>query len=413
MKAMVTKNGNWKKWQIMSGLLLFLFIIMVLVWPKAPDPPDSIASIAELEAYVKKLTDFGTPQGISFVVVRNNQIIYSKGFGWADHPHKIPATPDAVYHWYSMTKIVTAMAVFQLQEKGALQLDDPVVRYLSFFKVKYPSDSSKIVTIRDLLNHSSGIPDATFDLVNWVHYEGEPSVHQTDFVKKIFPKYSKLMFEPGDYSQYTNIGYMVLGAIIEKVSGQTYEEYVRQNILVPLGMNHTDFIYTKVMEPYEAAGSNPVFNFNTIMLPFVRGKIVRELSQNHIWFNRFYNDQTPPSGLIGSPADASRLAMAYLNHGELDGTRILSKESVFMMTHDGYKKAKDQKTQDSFRQGYAWQTWSDPGRLVIQHDGGGPGFYTKMQLIPDENLGFIIFTNDISSRDKINKIVNLAASLKW
>ncbi len=108
-------------------------------------------TIKELEAYIKKLTDSGTPQGISFVVVRNNQIIYSKGFGWADHPHKIPATPDAVYHWYSMTKIVTAMAVFQLQEKGALQLDDPVVRYLSFFKVKYPSDSSKIVTIRDLL----------------------------------------------------------------------------------------------------------------------------------------------------------------------------------------------------------------------------------------------------------------------
>ena len=413
MKAIFIKKRNWKKWQVILLLFLLIVIVPVFVWPKSPNPPDSIKSIAELEEYMKKLTDFGTPQGISFAVVRNNEIIYSKGFGWADHPRKILATPDAVYHWYSITKIVTAIAVFQLQEKGALQLDDPVVRYLPFFKVKYPSDSSKIVTIQNLLNHSSGLPDAKFDLVKWVHYEGEPSVDQTAFVKKILSKYSKLMFEPGDYSKYTNIGYMVLGAIIEKVSGQTYEDYIRQNILVPLGMNHTDFIYTKAMEPYEAAGSNPVFNFNTVLIPFVRGKIVRESAQNHIWFNRFYNNQTPPSGLIGSLADASRLAMAYLNNGELDGKRILSKESVYMMTHDGYVKTKDQKTSDAFRQGYGWQTWSHPGRLVIQHDGGGPGFFTKMKLIPNENLGFIIFTNDVSNSDKINKIVELASSLKW
>ena len=413
MKAIFIKNGKWKKWKNMLLSFLLIVTVLVFVWPKSPNPPDSIKNLAELEAYMKKLTDFGTPQGISLAVVRNNQIIYSKGFGWADRPRKIAATPNAVYHWYSITKIVTAIAVFQLQEKGALQLEDAVVRYLPFFKVKYPSDSSKIVTIRNLLNHSSGLPDAKFDLVKWVHYDEEHSVNQTAFVKKITPKYSKLMFEPGDYSQYTNIGYMVLGAIIEKVTGQAYKDYVRQNILVPLGMNHTDFIYTKTMEPYEAAGSNPVFNFNTIMIPFVRGKIVRESSQNHIWFNRFYNDQTPPSGLIGSLADASRLAMAYLNNGELDGKRILSKESVFMMTHDGYKKAKKQKTQDTFRQGFAWQTWSGPERLVILHDGGGPGFFTKIQLFPDENLGFIIFTNDVSNRDKINKIVNLAAGLKW
>lgn len=413
MKGIFIKNGKWKTWQIILMSFLLIITVPVFVWHKSPDPPVSVENISELETYLKKITDFGTPQGISLAVVRDNQVIYSKGFGWVDRPRKIAATPDAVYHWYSITKIVTAIAVFQLQEKGALQLDDSVVRYLTFFKVKYPSDSCKIITIRNLLNHSSGLPDAKFDLVKWVHYNGEPPVNQTAFVKKILPKYSKLMFEPGDYSRYTNIGYMLLGAIIEKVTGQAYEDYVRQNILVPLGMNHTDFIYTKAMEPYEAAGSNPVFNFNTLMIPFVRGKVVRESSQNHIWFNRFYNDQTPPSGLIGSVADASRLAMAYLNNGELDGKRILSKESVLRMTNDGYKKPKDKRMKDTLRQGLAWQTWSDSGRLIIQHDGGGPGFFTKIQLIPGENLGFVIFTNDVSNRDKINEIVHLAAGLKW
>jgi D-alanyl-D-alanine carboxypeptidase len=413
MMTKFIKKGSWKRWQIIMLSLLLLITIPFLVWPKAPHAPDSVKSIAALEAYMKKLTGFGSPQGISFAVVKNNRIVYSNGFGWADGPRKIAATPDAVYHWFSITKIVTAIAILQLQEKGKFGLDDPVIQYLPFFKVKYPSASSKVITIRNLLNHSSGLPDAQLDLVKWVHYEGEPPVQQTALVEKILPKYSKLGFEPGSYSKYTNIGYMVLGAIIEKVSGTTYEDYVRQNILIPLDMNHTDFVYTPAMEPYEAAGSNPAFNINTLMIPLVRGKVVRESFQHHIWLNRFYTDQTPPSGLIGPVTDASRLVMAYLNKGELNGKRILTRESIDKMTHEGYSTLKNEDTASTFRQGLGWQTWTQSGQLVIRHDGGGLGFFTIMQLFPDENLGFVIFTNDVSNRKKVDKIVKLAASLKW
>jgi D-alanyl-D-alanine carboxypeptidase len=413
MVTILLKIGNWERWQIILMLFALLAVALVVVWPKPPKRPDSVKNVAELEGWIKKLTDSGTPRGMSFAVINNNQIVYAKGFGWADHPKKIAATPDAVYHWFSITKIVTAIAILQLREKGKLQIDDQVDRYLPFFRVQYTSDSDKVITIRNLLNHSSGLPDAKLDLAKWIHYDGEPSFNQTAFVEKIFPMYSKLAFGPGDYSKYTNIGYMVLGAIIEKVTGQSYEDYVRQNILIPLDMSHTDFVYSKAMEAYEAAGSNPLFNLNTLMIPFVRGKIIRETYKNHIWLDRFYNNQTPPSGLIGPVTDASRLVMAYLNNGELDGKQILYRESVYSMTHESYSKLKNEDPSDTFRQGIGWQTRTNQGRLVIKHDGGGLGFFTIIQLFPDENLGFVIFTNDFASRKEVEKIINLAANLKW
>lgn len=162
----------------------------------------------------------------------------------------------------------------------------------------------------------------------------------------MLPDFSTLEFEPGDHTQYTNIGYMVLGAIIEKVTGQTYEEYIREHLLKPLAMNHTDFLYTKEMEPYEAAGSHPVFNAMTPLLPLVAASYIREISGKHLWLERVYNDQTPPTGLIGSATDAARFVAAYLNEGELDGRRILSPVSITRMTHEGHiKKGNDQSTE--------------------------------------------------------------------
>jgi len=361
---------------------------------------------------MNKVVKSGTPPGMSLAVVKNDSIIYSKGFGWADEPRKIHATPNTVYHWWSCTKIATAIAILQLEEKGKLSLNDPVVRYLPFFEVEYPSDTSTQVTILNLLNHTSGLPDPSiFTLIRWIHHDGDPPINQTDLVKKVLPDYSKLKFEPGDHSEYSNIGYMVLGAIIEKITGMTYEDYIRQNILQPLGMNHTDFLYTKVMELDEAAGAHPTFNWMTPLLPIMAVSYVRDLDWGHLWMERVYTDQTPSTGLIGSVSDAARLVTAYLNGGVLNGHRILSQESISAMTYEGQVKAKNEDSLNYRRQGIGWQIYGKSGRWVLTHDGGGPGFSTKIQLYPDEHLGFVLFTNDATCETW--KIINLAATLKW
>jgi D-alanyl-D-alanine carboxypeptidase len=377
-----------------------------------PQPPQKIASIQEFENYANKLVECGTPPGMSLTVVKNDSIIYSKGFGWADEPRNIRATPNTVYHWWSCTKIATAIAILQLQEQRKLSLHDPVVLHLPFFQVKYPSDTGKQVTILNLLNHSSGLPDPSgLTFMRWIHHEGDPPVHQTDFIKNVLPDYSDLKFEPGERAEYSNIGYMVLGAIIEKVGGMAYEEYIRRNILQPLGMDHTDFVYTKGMEQHEAAGAHPIFTWMSPLLFIVGRSYIRELDNGHIWMERVYTDQTPSTALIGSTSDAARLAAAYLNGGVLVGRRILSQESIAAMTYGGQIKATNEDSLNFRRQGICWQMYSKSGRWVLTHDGGGPGFSTKIQLYPDEHLGFILFTNDVTCEPW--RIINLAATLNW
>ncbi len=396
-------------------LLIISLTILIAIFCSCsfiPKPPENIVSISEFEIYLNKLVESGTPPGMSFTVIKKDSIIYSKGFGWADKPREISAGQKTVYHWWSCTKIATAIAILQLQEKGKLSLNDPVARHLPFFKVNYPSDTSKEVTILNLLNHSSGLPDpSAFTFMSWIHHDGEPSVNQTDFIAQVLPDYSKLKFEPGDHAEYSNIGYMVLGAIIEKVTGLAYEDYIRQNILRPLGMNRTDFLYTKAMEPDEAAGAHPIFNLMTPLLPFVGGSYIREIDNCHIWMERLYTDQTPSTALIGSTTDAARLVAAYMNGGVLDGQRILSQESITTMTYEGQIKAKNEDSLNYRRQGIGWQLYGKSGRWVLTHEGGGPGFSTKIQLYPDENLGFVLFTNDATCETW--KILNLAATLNW
>ncbi len=400
-----------KRWAILLLPIGLLVVGFFLFRPKAPHLPGTIAGVAELEDYIEKSVRSGTPPGMTLVVIKNGTIIYSKGFGWADGPRKIPATPGTVYHWWSCTKIVTAIAILQLREKSKLRLDDPVIQYLPFFTVKYPSAGSRPVTILNLLNHSSGLPDAGFRIMSWIHHDGDPPWNQTDLLKEVLPRFSELEFAPGDHSEYTNIGYMVLGAIIEKVTGQTYESYVRQNVLEPLGMGYTDFVYTAAMEPNEAAGAHPLIDGWTPLIPFIGMTYVREISGDHVWFKRVYTDQTPPSGLIGPATDAARLVAAYLGGGDLEGRRILSTESIGMMTHEGYSKGKADDPQSFRRQGIGWQIANENGNLRLSHEGGGLGFHSIMQLYPDEDLGFVLFTNDVTCDGRA--ILNLAAALNW
>jgi CubicO group peptidase (beta-lactamase class C family) len=118
---------------------MFLTLLIILVVasatlytfaPHAPSTPSQVNNVSELESYLNRLTDSGNPPGLSIVVVKDGQILYSNAFGYADKPHGVKATPDTVFHWWSMTKIPTAIAIMQLREQGKLNLDNTVTKYL-------------------------------------------------------------------------------------------------------------------------------------------------------------------------------------------------------------------------------------------------------------------------------------------
>jgi CubicO group peptidase (beta-lactamase class C family) len=410
---------NQKKKRSLTTMLSGMLVLVLCITGTAalgshpPSAPETVANIQELESYFDELVSYGDPPSLVLAVVKDGQPVYNRAFGMADGPKQVRATPDTIYHWYSTTKLFTAVAIFQLQEKGLLNIDDLVITYLPFFDVSYPSATSPQITIRHLLNHSSGIPDNVPAVVGWMHLEHEPALDQTAFLAKVLPDYSKLNFEPGTKSVYTNVGYMVLGSIIEKVSGETYEDYIRENILRPLKMDRTDFVYTTAM-PEAAAGMHPLVSLQSTFLPFTYGPrlpgFIREVRTGRMWFNRFHADSNPPTGLIGPAIDLSRFAAAYLNAGELDGQRILSPASTEQMMSEGHLPSSGPQV-DWTDQGLGWEICAQDGTPCLEGGGGGAGFGSAIRLLPDRQLGLVLVAN--STNIDRQAILDLAASLDW
>jgi D-alanyl-D-alanine carboxypeptidase len=422
-------SSKLKKIVWIIGILIGVLVVVIgvgylILVPRPLKPPGAVGDLAELEAYLDDLAGHNpdSPPGLSLVVVKDGEIAYQKGFGLADGPRNIPATADTVYNQWSMVKPITAVAVLQLHERGLLDIDDPVADYLPFFEVQYPSESSETITIRHLLNHSSGLRNNVPEIVSWVHFDGDPEWNQTELIKEKLPDYAELAYEPGSQAVYTNVGYMLLAAVIEAASGQTYQQYMIDHIFEPLGMDQTNWTYTEAMIANEATGAAPSLDLQALMLPLVMEKdkreaLIREKRDGVLWFNHVYTDQKGPTGPIGPATDTARFIMAYLNGGELDGQRILSAESVAMLTNESHilpgntPEAADYKDYDEMYQGLGWAYVVEGDEFFVAHSGGGPGFAADMRLYPDRDLGMVILANGTYLARE--EIFDLVASLDW
>lgn len=387
------------------GFAIFLLIAMVGLYAFAPHPPGTpkqVGDVAELESYLEQLVKSDNLPGLSLVAVKDGDIIYNNAFGYADGSGGVKAETDTVYHWWSMTKIPTAIAIMQLREQGKLDLDKEVSEYLPWFDVTYLSDTSPVITVRNLLQHTSGLSDTIPAMIGWVHYN-DVARDQTEIVKKYLPEFNKLKFEPGEKAVYSNLNYMVLGAVIEAVSGQSYETYIAENILEPLGMSQTGFVYTPSMAEHEAFGTLPVVHFYTPLLPTLldTGALIRERHGKLLWLNRVYIDATPSTGLIGPSTDVARFMLAYLNLGSLDGNLILQPDSVSMLTE----------TQPIDGHGLGWVVSHSVDASYLEHAGGGPGFATIMRLYPKKGIGFAILANG-TDLDRTG-LMDLLAGMDW
>lgn len=176
----------------------------------------------------------------------------------ADATKAAPTTPATVYHWWSMTKIPTAIAILQLQEHGLLSLDDLVQTHLPWFKVQYPSGSSQPLTVRHLLNHSCRVCPTPCPPSSAGCIMTTPVVTKASWRNAICPPFRNCwILNRAARAVYSNLDYMLLGAVIEAVSGQSYEAYVTQNVLKPLRMEQSGFVYTEAMAAHKTAGTLP------------------------------------------------------------------------------------------------------------------------------------------------------------
>jgi len=383
----------------------------------APTVPSRVNNVEQLETFLESLVQTANPPGMSLVVTKGDQIRYARGFGMADIPRQAKANPESVYNWWSLTKMFTVVSVLQLQEAKRLSIDDPVDKYLTFFKTESPKPEWGKVTIKHLLTHSSGLGDVGLSILGWIHHDPAAARNQTALIAEKFPDYRKLNYEPGTEGQYSNVGYMVLGALIERVSGLSYEDYVRQNILKPLGMNDTDFVHKPNMVAKEATGSHPFDFLSLVAFTQIDRKLaIREKVEGVYWFNHVYPDQTAPSGLIGSAADMAKFLIALQNDGSYKGSRILSASSIQLMNTPYVVVTKsDAPTIPGLKLGLGWFHLMDQaGRVALTHGGSGMGYVSMMRMYPKESTSVILMANSTYLEGEQGlSIVNLAGSLAW
>jgi CubicO group peptidase (beta-lactamase class C family) len=348
---------------------------------------DFPTSTASIEALAEERTRSGDVPGLSVAVAKGGRVVWARGFGFADLATSTPAAAQTSYLWFSMTKIATATAVMRLAEEGGLDLDTPADEYYPAFKVvSQPTP----VSVRHLLNHSSGLANPV--PIRWVYPAAGPVPDRRTFVERLLGRHRKLRFVPGETARYSNLGYLVLGEVVSEVSGMDYEHYVCQEILSPLGLGRTGFAY-----PHDAG--NAATGYQRLWRPLTplfkaalpKG-IVGTRHGRYVSFVPFYVKGPAYGGLIGGVEEVARFLLLHLNGGEVDGTRLVSEESVAEMQRLIPRGGKRDFGLGWFRSREA----SDKGPAFVEHLGGRAGFWNVMRVYPEESLGAVIMGNSTS-----------------
>lgn len=341
-----------------------------------------------LQAAVERQVGTKVP-GLALVAVQAGRVVLSEAWGLADVSSGTPMRPETACNWFSMTKLATATVTVQLADQRCLDLDAPVRQYYEPFAVTRPEVWSKAATVRDLLSHASGLTNPL--PMRWVHLANESGPNRARFVQTQLEKHRRLRFDPGTKAAYSNLGYLVLGEVIEAASGMPFDKCVDENLLTPLGMRHTGFTVApdeSWATPYQRRRTV----LNTLLPALIPRRIIGQNEGRFRSFNHFYVDGASYGGLVGPTVDVARFLGAHLEDGEWNGTRVLTAESArSMRTITTHGKR--------LRVGLGWYQRDenpDPDTGVVEHLGGGAGFWTFMRIYPERNIGIAMMGNSTS-----------------
>lgn len=313
-------------------------------------------NVQKIDEMLKQYYDYGQFNG-SILVAEKGKVVYKKGFGMANMEWTIPNQPDTKFRIGSVTKQFTATLVLQLVEEGKIKLDGKLSEYLP----DYRKETGDKVTIHQLLNHTSGIPSYT-GLPNFFAEVSRNPYSVTDFVKKFAS--GDLEFEPGSKFSYNNSGYFLLGAIIEKVTGKSYETVLKERILDPLGMTNTGYDHHATLLQKRATGyeKRPEGYINAayldMSLPYAAGSIYSTVEDLYKWEQSLYEDK-----ILSAESKKLMFTPGLSNYGYGFG---ISEQPIGKT---------DQKTK------------------VIQHSGGINGFNSLLTRLVDRQQTVIILDN--------------------
>ena len=333
----------------------------------------------EIETFLQSLIDTGGIPGITIAITNNRDILYSKGFGVTNVDTKEKLEPKHIFHIASISKTFTATTVMQLFEKGKIDIDKPLNTYLPYFKLK--DERYKNITIKQMLNHTSGMPDVD-------DYEWDKGISDEGAAERYVRSLSDsvLISEPGTEFHYSNIAFDIMADLIAKVSGIPFEKYVKENILIPLEMNESSFYYPEIKKSLRT--SPHIGNPPKVMSIYP--------------YNRMH---APSSTLNTNVLEMSHWAIANMNNGKYKSTQILSPQIHSMMITPSFTANKDRNVSI----GLSWFMYPYKGMTNYEHGGSDDGYRSLLTLIPEKEIGIIILSNieTIRMYDTRNKIRDL------
>ncbi len=327
---------------------------------------------------------------LSACIIKDDQIVWSKGYGYYDRSEQKPATIDTNYLLASITKTIVGTALMQLYERGLFDLDDDVNTFLPF-DLRNPNFPDDPITFRMLLSHTSSLNTNGQQQYYWANFSGDPPFdffpepYLGEFLLPGGRYYDSSVwsskYRPGDYAMYANVGFDIISYLVEIISGEPFLEYCDTHIFSPLDMKNTGFNLSRL-------------NIDQVAIPYWRFK-GRYYKINELDFylgknltppEKYYRLRLfPAGGLYSTVSDLSHFLIAHMNDGVYNGTRILEKETVELM-HEVQPE-----NQENY--GLAWYGMTLGGIYMTGHTGGLPGVDTFMFFNQTENIGVIFFAN--------------------
>ncbi|MBS4536685.1 cyclic peptide export ABC transporter [Clostridium sp. D2Q-14] len=315
----------------------------------------------KIENFIEKQMNKGKIPGMTVVIVQGNKTIYQKGFGYSDIELRKDVTSKTLFEIGSNSKAFTALGILNLQKNGLIKLEDEVSKHIPWFKVKYQGKEVSI-SIEELLYHTSGIPFKTIDKIPISNKDN--ALDET--VKTLIN--IELDSEPGENFQYATINYDVLGLIIEKVTGMTYEEYIEENVLKPMELNNT------YLHRNEAVNENMAKGYKTNFL------------KPQIYEAPVYRGNKPAGYIISNAENMAKWLKIQI------GTSIDSKfdKDIIEESHKANRRVAPLGDGSSYAAG--WFVYQKDGG-EISHGGNNPNYSSFILFRPEDKLGIAVLSN--------------------
>ena len=329
----------------------------------APSQDITAAALAEkLTPLLGQVLDQHELPGLAVAITQGGETLYMQGFGTADRATGLPVNSKSIFHMASVSKPFVASAVLLLQEAGKLELDDKLVKHLPYFKVA--GEMYREITIRQVLQHSSGMPDVKD--YGWDKPQTDEGAAER-YVRSLTGE--ALRFTPGTAEAYSNMAFDVLGDLIAKVSGTSFEDFVESNLLDPLGMLDSSFTPSRTPKLQRTRGHSNFY-----------GPRIDNSPSAHYPYNRRH---APSSTLNSNLEDMCKWMHFNLSRGADLERELLSEESFDLLF----------RADQGSGIGLAWNVDSFRGMRIVGHSGADVGFATNVFMVPELDLGIVLMGN--------------------